>query len=78
MTDDYKEYKEFMARVCTAAHKETDDLAKQLDVTKDQAIGLYVITMLDKLTATISSNTGVSDTSTSNSDSASGKQAKES
>tara|TARA_R100001594_G_scaffold86530_1_gene120957 strand:- start:270 stop:500 length:231 start_codon:yes stop_codon:yes gene_type:complete len=55
MTDnkDYKEYKEFMARVCTVAHEETNDLKKKLDITKDQAIGLYIITMIDKLTSTL-------------------------
>jgi hypothetical protein len=55
MTDnkDYKEYKEFMARVCTVAHEETNDIKKQLDITKDQAIGLYIITMIDKLTSTL-------------------------
>lgn len=54
MTDkDYKEYKEFMSRVCTVAHEETEDLKKKLNVTKDQAIGLYIITMIDKLTSTL-------------------------
>ena len=80
--NDYKEYKEFMSRVCTVAHEETNDLKKQLDITKDQAIGLYLITMIDKLTstlaATLSNGNGVSDTPASSSDSASGKQAKKS
>ena len=71
-----------MSRVCSVAHEETDDLKKKLDITKDQAIGLYIITMLDKLTSTLattlSNGNGVSDTSASSTGSASGKQAKES
>ena len=76
---EYEEYKQFMAKVCTAAHDETDELSKSLDVSKSEAIGLYIIVMLDKLSSAIfPTNDATSDVAASNTDLASGKTEKKS
>ena len=80
--EEYTEYKDFMTRVCRMANSEIDDLVKTLDVTKDQAVGLYQIVMLDRMTsavaAAISNNDGTSNVSAGKVDLASGKKEKKS
>ena len=60
------------------ANSEIDDLVKTLDITKDQAVGLYQIVMLDRMTsavaAAISNDDGASNASAGRVDSASGKK----
>jgi hypothetical protein len=79
---EYAEYKDFMTRVCRIANSEIDDLVKTLDVTKDQAIGLYQIVLIDRMIAsvanTISNNDGASNASAGKMDLASGKKEKKS
>mgnify|MGYP003142196542 CR=1 FL=1 len=80
--EEYTEYKDFMTRVCRIANSEIDDLVKTLDVTKDQAVGLYQIVMIDRMTsaiaAAISNDDGASNASAGKMDSASGKKEKKS
>ena len=80
--EEYTEYKDFMTRVCRMANSEIDDLVKTLDITKDQAVGLYQIVMLDRMTsavaAAISNDDGASNASAGRVDSASGKKEKKS
>ena len=80
--EEYAEYKNFMTRVCRMANSEIDDLVKTLDITKDQAVGLYQIVMIDRMTsaiaAAISNDDGASNASAGKMDSASGKKEKKS
>ena len=76
---EYEEFNEIMAIVCTAAHEETDELSKALDVSKSEAIGLYIIVMLDKLSSAVfPTNDATSDVAASSTDLASGKNEKKS
>ena len=79
---EYTEYKSFITRICRLANSEINDLVKTLDVTKDQAIGLYQIVLIDRMIASvadaISNNDGASNVSAGKKDSASGKKEKKS